>query len=199
MLLVINNRSHFIADLEKRLQELKVKYELIDKANMKKVKNLHKYHGVILSGGPMLLDEKIYLEDISVDLACLMDCQGPMLGICLGHQIIGETFGGKLKRLKNLVNKMNAVTILDQKGILKGVGKKIKVQEAHHDAIVKLPPEFMLLASSRGTKIEAMMHEHRKIYSVQFHPEVSGGVGKKILKNFVDICKKDLKERKKKK
>lgn len=198
MLLVINNRSHFIADLEKRLQELKVNYELIDKANMKHVKNFHKYFGVILSGGPMLLDEKIYLEDISVDLACLMDCHGPMLGICLGHQIIGETYGGKLKRLKNLVKKMNTVSVIEQKGILKGVGKKIRVQEAHHDAIVKLPPEFMLLASSRGTKIEAMMHEHRKVYSVQFHPEVSGLVGKKILKNFIEICKKELKKRKKK-
>ena len=198
MLLVVNNRSHFISDLEQRLKELKVKYKLIDQTALVNEKSLHLYHGVILSGGPMLLDAKVYLGNLRADLECLLDCRGPILGICLGHQIIGEAYGGKIKRLKHLINKMNTVNIIERSDLFKGTPSKISVREAHHDDLLRIPSNFILLASSRATKVEAMKHVHKHIYGVQFHPEVSGTVGRKILKNFVEICERERKVSQKK-
>ncbi|MBW3013463.1 gamma-glutamyl-gamma-aminobutyrate hydrolase family protein [Candidatus Woesearchaeota archaeon] len=190
MILVINNRSHFIYELQQRLTELGAKFIVMDKQDTLKPKQLKKFKGIILSGGPMALNKKQYLEDINLDLQILLDAKVPILGVCLGHQLIGDTFGAKTIPMKKFHNEKQKIEIVNKDDIFADFKeKKIAVQEAHHNCLNKLPPDFILLAKSTVTKIEAMKHLSRPIYGVQFHPEVSGDVGKKILKNFLKICK----------
>ncbi|MBD3259825.1 hypothetical protein GF371_04325 [Candidatus Woesearchaeota archaeon] len=190
MILIINNRSHFIYELEKRMTELGAQFIVMDKRDMLNLKRLRKFNGIILSGGPLALHRKMYLEDINLDVQVLLDAEVPVLGICLGHQIIGDTFGAKTIRLAQFANKKQDITILEKDDLFAGfASKKIKVQEAHHDCLNKVPPGFVLLATSKKTKVEAMKHISRPLYSVQFHPEASGAAGKRILKNFLKVCK----------
>jgi GMP synthase (glutamine-hydrolysing) len=188
MILIINNRSHFIKDLELSAKKLGVKSRTIDKSDISTIRDFKKYKGVIMSGGPLLLEKKIYVEDITTDLAWLLQFKGPILGICLGHQIIADAFGGDVTRLKKMVNKEEDVTLLKRGRLFKGLSKNIKVREVHHDGVTRMPANFTLLASSKSVRCEAMEHKERPIFSTQFHPEVSGKTGLKILKNFLVIC-----------
>jgi len=189
MILVINNRSHFIYELEQRLTELNVKFMVMDKRDTLKLRRLKKFKGIILSGGPLALNKKLYLEDINLAGEVLLDTNVPILGICLGHQIIGDMFGAKTSHMKKFQNEKQRIEIVYPDDLFASFKTKtITVQEAHHNCLNKLPPGFTLLARSKKTKIEAMKHKTRPIYGLQFHPEASGKTGIKILKNFLKIC-----------
>ncbi len=193
MILIIDNKSKFVKDLCKVVRDLKVNYELVDKAAPAEMlpKDHSIYSGLILSGGPMHFDRKLYLEDVSFELASLMEMEDttPTLGICLGHQLLGEVFDGRIKHMDKAIHITDEeVNIIEDDILFKDIPKKIKVQESHSDEIIKLPHHFKLLAYSSDCDVEAMRHETRPTWGVQFHPEASGEVGKKIIENFLRIC-----------
>jgi len=171
-----------------RLKELKVKYKTMDASERISKKNLKKYKGMILSGGPLLLDKKMLLSDIGLDLQVLLAEKKPILGICLGHQIISEMHGARMKRMKKMIKGKEKIILIHQDPLFKGLPKTFKAMEAHHECIANLPEDFEHLAKSKSCKYEAIKHIGKPIYGLQFHPEVSGKVGKKILKNFLRIC-----------
>ncbi|MBS3167528.1 gamma-glutamyl-gamma-aminobutyrate hydrolase family protein [Candidatus Woesearchaeota archaeon] len=190
MLLVINHHSPNIPYIEEVLSSLKVKYIIKDRKKMFKDFEHSKFKGVILSGGGPLLDRGINFKEVRAGISCLINYDLPILGICLGHELISISCGGEVIKLKKEIrNPTNRVSILKKNHIFKGLPDQIHAYE-HHGRYVKNVPSFLeVVATSHKDRIEAVFHKKRPIFGIQFHPERSGEVGKKIFQNFLEICK----------
>ncbi|MBT3642650.1 C26 family cysteine hydrolase domain-containing family [archaeon] len=184
-ILIINNGSKFSSWLKEELKLQKIPFRVIsptEKINFKQLKNIS---GVILTGGP----KKPSTRNLTNDYKAIEELDVPILGICLGHQTIATHFGAKIILLPKLQNTAEKVKITKSKEpIFKGIKSNAYLREFHKYAIEKLPKDFILLAKSKATKIEAMKHKTKKIYSFQGHPEVSGLDGQLILRNFLKMC-----------
>jgi GMP synthase (glutamine-hydrolysing) len=188
MILVVNNRSHFLPDLLVRLGELRAQHEVLPNDGRISYDVLAQYEGVILSGGPLLLEQALYLADISLDLEVLMEARVPVLGICLGHELIAATHGADIERLPSVFEEREDVHIVKKNDLFEGLPDTFAVQLATHAQIASLPDGFELLATSPSFPFLAVKHSNKSIYGIQFHPEVSGEVGKQILANFLNLC-----------
>jgi len=138
----------------------------------------------ILSGGP----HSIHKDEISEAYMKVIESGKPVLGICLGHQLIAHYFGGTIKEGDVGEYAEVEIEVTDEDELFKEVSSKLKVWESHRDEVSDVPSELKVLAKSEICPIEALKHETKPIYGVQFHPEVEHTQeGPKILKNFVDI------------
>ena len=189
MILIVNNHSRDLPELKECLSELGADFFLRDQRSM--LNNLEKKDvtGIILSGGSPFIDHKIYLSRIRADIASLLNYDVPVLGICEGHEIIAEVFGGEVVKMKkpSEYNDLE-VTIKERRAIFSGLPRTVKVYEHHSRYVKGVERNFITAATSKKNEIEAIFHRERPIFGVQFHPEMSGETGKKILKNFIDIC-----------
>jgi GMP synthase (glutamine-hydrolysing) len=191
MILVVNNRSHFFPDLLVRLEELQTPHEVLPNDGRISDEVLAQYGGIILSGGPMLLEQQLYLTDISLDLEVLMEAQVPILGVCLGLELIAATHGADLERLPTVFEQRETIQVLEANDLFVGLPDAFPVQLATHAQVVSLPDGFELLATSPTFPYLAVKHRRKPIYGVQFHPEVSGEEGKQILANFLSVCERE--------
>jgi GMP synthase (glutamine-hydrolysing) len=140
--------------------------------------------GLILGGGPSL-DRAGNCRDY------LLKLDIPILGICLGMQIMGTTFGGQVTAGSIGGYAQVDVELIDEDDILKGFPAKFKTWASHADQVSLLPSQFQRLATSRICDIEAMKHRNRPLYGVQWHPEVVHTEhGEELLDNFINICKR---------
>lgn len=141
---------------------------------------------IVLSGSPVLwteTDVSVYLKKFS----WLKTIEIPVLGICFGHQLIGLLFGANV--FKGIENRAETtITIFEKDPLFEGVDFHSTFMEDHTEGIT-LPSDFFLLATSSDYEVEAMRHKQKKIYGVQFHPEISGDNGKKIIQNFLNKIK----------
>jgi GMP synthase (glutamine-hydrolysing) len=190
MLLIINNHSDWIRSLENELKRKQKRFILKDQSSLGKSISKKNIRGVILSGGMPNIDVKINMSKIRANMVALLTLDVPILGICLGHQIICESFGGDILKRKSLIEENIRITILKQNKIFKGLPKQITVQESHKRFAKNLSSELQLAATSHEDKIEAVFHKSRPIFGTQFHPEKSGIHGDKIIENFLNICSK---------
>ena len=181
MILIINNHSLHLDSLKKVVKKLGHEILLKDQRSFLDDFKSSSIKGIILSGGGPDLDEKIDLDNIIADIAALLNFDVPVLGICEGHQILGTIFGGRIEKLIEKREGINKIKKLKDSVILAGIPKKFDAYEAHWRYIKKIPKSFDLVASSKKNKVEAISHKTKPIYGVQFHPEVSGEVGEKIL------------------
>ena len=188
MILLIDNHSSYIGKIAEMLDEWKIKFTIKDQKSPLSDINKNKVKGIILSGGGPNIDKKINLSMIRADLVSLLDFNLPVLGICEGHQIISEVFGGEVGKLKKTINKINKVRLLKKEAIFKGLPDIIEIKEDHGRYVKKIPEDFVLAATSKKDKIESLFHKTKPIFTIQFHPEGSGEFGEKIMKNFIDIC-----------
>ncbi len=112
----------------------------------------------------------------------------PILGVCLGHQIIGQLFGSKIVQAKELVHGKTSSIINKKKGILNNLPKKF-LATRYHSLIIErksLSKDLEITASTSDGIILGVMHKRYKIHGVQFHPEsIKTKYGLKILENFV--------------
>lgn len=139
--------------------------------------------GLILGGGPSL-DRAGNCRDY------LLNLDIPILGICLGMQIMGITFGGQVGPGSIGGYAQVDVEVIDEDDILRGFPARFKTWASHADQVSALPPQFQRLATSRICDIEAMKHRNRPIYGVQWHPEVVHTEhGGELLDNFINICR----------
>ncbi len=112
----------------------------------------------------------------------------PILGVCLGHQIIGQVFGSKIVQAKKLVHGKTSTIISKKKGILKNLPKKFEATRYHSLIVDKktLSKKLMITAETRDGVIMGIQHNIYNIHGVQFHPEsIKTKYGLKILKNFI--------------
>lgn len=140
--------------------------------------------GIILSGSPALFTESngaLYLERC----AFLKNIQTPVLGICFGHQLLGILHGASVYKA-DAIRIETEISILQKNKLFEGFGEKTIMVEDHTEGIT-LPAGFIHLASSDKYEVEAMKHPELNIYGVQFHPEVSGENGSRLLSNFCNL------------
>ncbi len=142
--------------------------------------------GIILSGGPSSIYEK---NSPKIDPA-ILDLGIPVLGICYGMQYMVHALGGTVARSNKREYGFAEFHIKKDDGLFKGVEAHTTCWMSHGDSITKLPPGFKITGSTENTRIAAASNARRKLYGLQFHPEVEHTPkGKQILSNFLsDIC-----------
>lgn len=141
--------------------------------------------GIIISGAPLLITEMDmtpYLEKTK----WIKEIDIPILGICFGHQLIGLNYGafGSMMREDR---DWQEIEVLFDDPLFNRMPNVTEMMEDHCEAI-SIPPNFKLLASSDSCINEAMKHNQKALYGVQFHPEVSGNMGRVLIENFIKIC-----------
>jgi len=144
--------------------------------------------GVIFSGAPLLITEidiVPYIEKIK----WVERFSKPVLGICVGHQLIGLLFGAFGSRMKE-DRDWQTIEVFEECDLFEKLPTEIDMMEDHCESI-SIPPNFMLVASSDACVNEAMKHSSRNVFGVQFHPEVSGNHGRVLFENFVKLCDKE--------
>ena len=118
----------------------------------------------------------------------------PTLGVCLGHQAIGEAYGGRVVRARTLMHGKTSRIIHDGKGLFKNVPNPLEVMR-YHSLVVEtdtLPAELEILARSAddSSEIHAIRHRKHPVWGVQFHPEsILTQTGKDILRNFLTLTR----------
>lgn len=142
--------------------------------------------GIILSGGP----HSVYDLDSFSASTEIFNLGIPVLGICYGMQWISQVFGGKIEVANMKEYGKQEIVIFKSSPLLANLPKKQIVWMSHGDYVRELPDGFTCLASSQNTNNAIMACEEKRIYGVQFHPEVKHSeYGKEILKNFIlNIC-----------
>jgi GMP synthase (glutamine-hydrolysing) len=140
---------------------------------------------LVLSGGsPSISFESQKLGR----LGDYMDLGIPILGICVGAQFIGLYYGGKVGPANIPEYGKTEINVIEKDDLFIGLPDKFYAWESHNDEVKELPPDFQLLASSKNCKIQAFRHKNKKIFGVQFHPEVENTeYGKEIFQNFLKI------------
>ena len=114
----------------------------------------------------------------------------PILGVCLGHQIIGQVFGSKIVQARKLMHGKTSLIVSKQKGILRNLPKNFEATRYHSLIVDKktLSKELEITAETRDGLIMGIQHKKFNIHGVQFHPEsIKTKLGIKILKNFIDL------------
>ena len=199
MILIVDNHSENLGEITRILRKYKVKYySIAQNASFNRV-NVKQTKGVILTGGGPNLDRLINLRQIRANIACLVNLKIPILGICEGHEIIGDACGGIISKLKKPSRyKSLHVNILKGSAIFKGLPSSIHVYESHGRFVEDIPPLLEVTATSHKDRIEGFFHKTKPIFGVQFHPERSGEHGEMIIKNFVDLCRRKSRVRNKK-
>ena len=154
-----------------------ISYEELQKLNPK---------GIIFSGGP----SSVYNSNAPVPENKIFEMNLPLLGICYGHQLIVNKYGGKVKRA-NKEYGSSLLTIDNDKDLLNGIGESVRAWMSHGDEAEKIPPGFQVIGHTEGAKAAAIASEDKLIYGIQFHPEVvHTEQGTEILKNFVlKVCR----------
>ena len=191
MILIIDNYDSFTYNLVHYVEEHNYKVQVFrnDKITLQKIRKL-KPKKIIISPGPCTPDE----AGISIDLIKYFYKKFPILGVCLGHQSIGQAFNAKIiKASKIMHGKVSTVT---NKGseIFKGLPKKFDATR-YHSLVIKnntLPEYFKIISDTIDDNKKVIMgiqHIKYPIYGVQFHPEsiATTPYGKQIIKNFLEI------------
>ena len=142
--------------------------------------------GIILSGGPASIYDK---NSPKMDKA-ILDLGIPVLGICYGMQYMVDALGGSVAHARKREYGFAQLMIKHPVGVLDETDRQTQCWMSHGDSIVKLPAGFAITASTANTRIAAIHNSRRKLYGLQFHPEVEHTPqGKKMLRSFLfDIC-----------
>jgi len=142
--------------------------------------------GLILSGGPA----SVYAPGAPHVEKSIFEQGIPVLGICYGMQLTSYLLEGAVKKAGKREFGLAKLKIKESKGLLAGIPPATNVWMSHGDSVTAVPPGFKVLASTDNCKFAAVVNEKKKIYGVQFHPEVvHTAKGKKVLENFAKkVC-----------
>jgi len=186
MILVVDNLSYYLPDLLEILDRLDVEYRCKRYYELDLGMQHDVYGGGMILSGRRSNDKIMNVINMKlVRYAYTNDI--PLLGICYGLEIIALALNGTIKRSGRVVGFNNVYVVEDNPLIDKGV---IRVYESHNYATATLPEGFISIACSDTCRNEAVMHNQKNVFGVQFHPEASGTYGMDIIKRFVDLCYK---------
>lgn len=187
MILVIDNYDSFTYNLVQYMGELGSELEVYrnDKITIEEIK-LKKPSKILISPGPGEPKD----AGISEEVIRIFGSSTPILGVCLGHQAIGEVFGGHIVGAKNLMHGKTSKIYHNGKGVFKGIKNPFDATR-YHSLIVErksLPKVLEITAETKDKEIMGLVHRHYPIYGVQFHPEsILTAEGKKLLGNFIRL------------
>ena len=183
---IIDNYDSFTYNLVHLIKELGLNVTVV-RNNQFSLEDLNTYDCIVLSPGPGIPSEAGLLLDVIKHYAGIK----PILGVCLGHQAIGEVFGAKLKNLSDVFHGVTTKTtqIVDTP-LFEGLPKHFQVGRYHSWVVEKehFPNCLEIIAESKEGLIMALRHRTYNIYGIQFHPEsVLTPDGKKIMANWLRI------------
>ncbi|KNZ68355.1 glutamine amidotransferase of anthranilate synthase [Thermincola ferriacetica] len=187
MLLMIDNYDSFTYNLVQYLGELGAEITVYrnDKITLPEIEELNPDH-IIISPGPCTPNE----AGISLDLIKYFAGKIPILGVCLGHQAIGQAFGGKVIRAENLMHGKTSRIYHDGRTIFQGIPSPFTATR-YHSLIVEretLPYCLEITAWTDQNEIMGIRHKQMAVEGVQFHPEsILTEAGKTLLKNFLAL------------
>ncbi len=185
-ILLIDNYDSFTYNLYHYLLSLRCKVEVIrnDRINSTNILK-NKYKKIVISPGPGNPSQAGNCLKIVKDLSKKI----PILGVCLGHQIIGQAFGAKIINAKKLMHGKTSKIFHNKIGIFKGVKNNI-VGTRYHSLIIDiktLNKDFIITAKTKDNVIMGIMHKNYNLHGVQFHPEsINTMEGMKLIKNFLN-------------
>lgn len=193
MILVIDNYDSFTWNLVHYLMELGARVEVVRNDAISAGQALSSgAKAFLLSPGPCTPNE----AGVSLDLvsACA-DAGAPLLGVCLGHQAIGQHFGGKVVRGGLMHGKTSPVTH-DGTGLFAGIPSPFTATRYHSLIVEDIPAELVVNATSEDGSVMGFRHATLPIHSVQFHPEsIATEHGHDMLANFMRIAGMKVKTR----
>lgn len=183
-IVLIDNYDSFVFNIYQYLCELGAKVDVFRNDEIA-LESIEKYDAIVISPGPGRPDEAGLCPKIVEKFAG----KKPILGICLGHQVIGYVFGSKIKNAKRIMHGKISKVSHDSKGIFKDIPNPTPAVRYHSLVIDEVPKGFTLSAKSiEDDEIMGIRNEELKIEGIQFHPEsVMTKDGMRILKNFIDI------------
>ena len=188
MFLMIDNYDSFVYNLVRYFEELGEQVEVLrNDAITPEQAGTRGYKGLIISPGPGIPGQAGY----SLELIRYFKGKIPILGICLGHQAIGEAFGGVVARGKEPVHGKISDIMHDGNGLFSGVSNPLKVTRYHSLVLQKngLPQCLEITSETRDGVIMGIRHRDYAVEGVQFHPEAElTQDGYVMLKNFIDQC-----------
>ena len=188
MLLIVDNQSAFIKRFKRQfLAEQDFDYVFFDHNQPITLSAKPKIKGIILSGGKGNPYEPL---NLTTNFVALMNFQVPVVGFCLGHEIIAAAYRGRIKKLSEYHSKKEIVTITNSSDpIFSGMDKtEVSLVKRHSFHVSELPQDFISLATSETSPNEIIRHKKLPVYGFQSHPEVSGEDGMLMVKNFLRIC-----------
>jgi anthranilate synthase component 2 len=191
MILVIDNYDSFTYNLVQYLGELGATVEVRrnDAIAVEDIAALAP-SAIVLSPGPCTPAE----AGITIPVIRRWGASIPMLGVCLGHQAIGEAFGGKVVRADRVMHGKTSLVTHDGTGVFAGLPSPLEVMR-YHSLVIQpssLPPSLTVTARATDspTEIHAVRHVEYPVFGVQFHPEsIMTQHGKQMLANFLEVAR----------
>lgn len=187
MIIIIDNYDSFTYNLYQYIGEINPEVEVYrnDKITIEEIREKGPTH-IIISPGPGHPRD----AGITVELIRKMHTEVPILGVCLGHQAMGEAFGGKVIHARELVHGKASVVTVEKCDLFKGIPERLKVGR-YHSLIIDnetLPNTLDIIASTQDGQIMGVKHKEYPSYGIQFHPEsILTEHGMDILKNFLKL------------
>lgn len=186
MLLIIDNYDSFTYNLVQYFGELGAKVKVVrnDKITLEQIEKL-KPEGIVISPGPCTPNE----AGISLELIERFKGKVPILGVCLGHQAIGQAFGGKVIRADHVLHGKTSWIHHNNKGLFAKLPEPFEATR-YHSLIVErssLPKDLEVTAWTEDDEIMGLKSKKYPVVGVQFHPEsILTHVGKDLLQNFLN-------------
>ena len=186
MILLIDNYDSFTYNLYQYFGIFNSDIRVVrnDKITIDEIKKLNPER-IVLSPGPKSPKE----AGICMDVVKEFTGKKPILGICLGHQCIGEALGGTVSYAKELFHGKQSEITHDGSSIFEGIDSPVKVARYHSLAVQRedLPKELRILAETADGEIMAIRHKKYPVVGLQFHPEsIYTEHGKRMIENFVN-------------
>ena len=185
-ILLIDNYDSFTFNLYHYISSLKINVDVIrnDKINSKEIVRKN-YNKIVISPGPGNPNQ----SGNCINILKTLHQELPFLGVCLGHQIIGQVFGSKIVQAKKLMHGKTSKIRSKKTGILKNLPKTFEATRYHSLIIEKksLSKDLEITAETDDGIIMGVQHKKFNIHGVQFHPEsIKTKLGIKILRNFIN-------------
>jgi GMP synthase (glutamine-hydrolysing) len=186
---IIDFGGQYTQLIARRIRELSVYSEILSCTEPIETVLRGGYCGIVLSGGPA----SVYEDGAPLPAKALFDAAIPVLGICYGMQAMGYLLGGHVLQSERREYGAAEVTLQGEGPLLRGVTPdsdgRLSVWMSHGDSVTRPPKGFTSLGTTKNCPVAVMADDERKLYAVQFHPEVAHTPqGMTILRNFVEIC-----------
>ncbi len=190
MILLIDNYDSFTYNLYQLLTSTGTETKVVrnDKITLDEIATLNP-QGIVLSPGPGRPEQ----AGICLSLIKQFASTIPLLGVCLGHQAIGQAFGGTIEQAPEIIHGKASYIFHNNQDLLHGLPEPFKAARYHSLCISRheLPSELIVSAEDKNWLIMALKHQSYPCFGIQFHPEsIISEHGKQLLGNFLNLCQR---------